>query len=98
MNLLKIGSEYINLDLVIDITDYIDAEYNPQNKMLVEFVGRNSSDYSWTTFEGDEAAALRSYLTNTAIDVMKPYRAAQTQEPAIVVGACECSACSKEVR
>lgn len=78
--LLKIGNEYINLDNVIDITDYSNAEYSPQNKLLVEFVGRNSGDYSWTSFEGNEADALRSYLNNTATDVMKPWRAEQKGE------------------
>lgn len=103
MNLLRIGDRVINLDNVTEVYGLggsvgVSIYFNVATGCMD--AGEGKIEQEFTTLTGDEADALRAYFQNThiATDVMKPYRAAQTQEPAIVVGACECSACNKEVR
>lgn len=62
MHLVKIGSIYVNLDIVGVIEDRMDYA-EPRNEINIEDL--------WE-FEGAEADALRRYLQRTAVDLMGP--------------------------
>ena len=66
---IKVGNKYINLENVTEVMDKAQDKY-PTDKVVVCFAGDDSEG-----FEGESAAALRSYFNSIASDVVETYHA-----------------------